>query len=157
MQKLARIDRVFKGYTQRIMGRWINGTSRFVRMGPREQVMSAAWVSERISERREAFDDLDSHGIRLSLRIDGARKGHGSIPTGGLEVSYTITELGRPELLLLEKTPSLDELDSGGLMTYQEEGRAYLSLPEAEHFYRYLSRLYWVMTKYSSQREPSGG
>lgn len=151
MQKLTRIDHVFKGFTQRIMRRRINGESRCVKMKPREQAMNAARISERILERRETFDDLGSHGTRLSLRIDGARKGDGSVPTGELEVSYTITELGRPELLLPEKTPSLDEIDSGQPMTYQEEGRAYLSLPEAEHFYRYLSRLYWLMTKYGSR------
>ena len=154
---MARIDQLFKGYTQRIMRRRINGASRCVRTEPREQAVNAARVSERVSERRETFDDLGFHGIRLSLRIHGARKGDGSVQTGGLEVSYTITESGRPELLLPESTPSLDELDSGGLMTYREEGRAYLSLPETEHLYRYLSRLYWVMTKYGSQRESSGG
>lgn len=154
---MVRIDEVFKGYTQRIMRRWINGASRRLRMEPREQAVNAARISERISERRETFDDSDSHGIRFSLRIHGARKGHGSVETEKLEVSYTITEVGRPELLLPEKSRSLDELDSGGLMKYQEQGRAHLSLPEAEHFYRYLSRLYWVMTKYGSQREPSGG
>jgi len=157
MQKLARIDQLFKGYTQRIKGRWINGASRPSRMEPREEAVNAARISERISERRETFDDLGSPGIRLSLRIDGVRRGDGSVETEKLEVSYTITEVGRPELLLPESTLSLDELDSGGLMKYQEQGRAHLSLPEAEHFYRYLSRLYWVMTKYGSQREPSGG
>lgn len=153
---MARIDHVFKGFTQRIMRRWTNGASRPLRMEPREEAVNAARISERILERRETFYDLGSHGIRLSLQIHGAKKGNNSVQTDELEVSYTIAVLGRPELLLPEKTPSLDEIDSGQPMTYQEEGRAHLSLPEAEHFYRYLSRLYWVMTKYGSKREPSG-
>jgi len=123
------------------------GVERYRRTALADQSLDALCTLERKlgeEEARHIYDaDLGPNSIHLFLRIYGDKKPY---PEKGLEVSYSLLEMGKMSLFLprtMEGYSAIDKLNLAGLLVCDDDV-FHVPPVKARTFYQYLKRLYAI-------------
>lgn len=123
------------------------GVERYRRTALADQSLDALCTLERKlgeKEARQIYDaDLGPNSIRLFLRIYGDKRPY---PEKGLEVSYSLLEMGKMSLFLprtMEGYSAIDKLNLAGLLVCDDDV-FHMPPVKARSFYQYLKKLYAI-------------